>query len=76
MFTQETVVKPEDDNIWRQFFHLPGQPAGEMSGKDKMRKKRRGQTESIKMPLLGADYFMRTAVQTLSLHTFVSLFLL
>lgn len=52
-------------------FHLPGQPAGEMSGKNKMRKKRRGQTGAIKVPLLHADCFMKTSVQTLSLHTFV-----
>lgn len=56
-------------------FYQSGQLAGEMSGKNKMRKKR-GKTGAIIIPSLGANSFMRTVVQTWSLPNFASVLLL
>lgn len=56
-------------------FYQSGHLAGEMRGKNKMRTKR-GKTRAITIPSLGANSFMRTAVQTWSLPKFVSVLLL
>lgn len=56
-------------------FHQSRQLAGEMSGKNKMRKTR-AQTGAVTIPTPGANSFMRTAVQTQSLPKFISMLFL
>lgn len=56
-------------------FYQSGQLTGEMSWKNKMRKRRR-QIGAIIIPPLGANSFMRTAVQTRSLANFICILLL